>query len=372
MTIWKTKWGWRAEFILQGQRVMAKGTFRFKDEARQWVKDEKERIKQSPPQSSSSGEEPETSFWVLAQKYLRHSQVDHSSKTFMEKKFCLATFYKFVGDVNVIDISPAMVLEFLNQRAKGMSNNAANKDRKNLKAFFRWVQEIYGIMHDPTGPVRMKPHSKKARRLIPPGDIIKVIMVATSGAERALLGSYWHTGARRGEVLRWTWDEDINLEERWVRLGTHKTGDGSASYSKLAMNDDLHGLLLGLWRTRDAASPYVFPSYYQPNDQGLNLNGEQRAHRLLYRLCTQAGVEPFGFHDIRHTVAKYLNDIQKVGIKKVQQVLRHRRQTTTEIYLDGNYTDTRAAMGLLEVENLKTLLETTGRTESQGRFQAIS
>ena len=32
------------------------------------------------------------------------------------------------------------------------------------------------------------------------------------------------------------------------------------------------------------------------------------------------------YHDIRHTVAKYLNDLQKVGLKKVQQVLRHRRQ----------------------------------------------
>lgn len=56
---------------------------------------------------------------------------------------------------------------------------------------------------------------------------------------------------------------------------------------------------------------------------------------------------------IRHTVAKYLNDLQKVNLKKVQQVLRHRRQTTTEIYVEGNYTDTRSAMSLLELEKVK-------------------
>ena len=56
---------------------------------------------------------------------------------------------------------------------------------------------------------------------------------------------------------------------------------------------------------------------------------------------------------IRHTVAKYLKDLQKVELKKVQQVLRHRRQTTTEVYVEGSYTDTKDAIRLLEEENLR-------------------
>ena len=79
--------------------------------------------------------------------------------------------------------------------------------------------------------------------------------------------------------------------------------------------------------------------------------GERR--KTLKTLCRIAGVEPFGYHDIRHTVAKYLNELQKVGLKKVQQVMRHRRQSTTEIYVEGNYTDTTDVMPLLEEENLK-------------------
>ena len=74
--------------------------------------------------------------------------------------------------------------------------------------------------------------------------------------------------------------------------------------------------------------------------------------KLLKKLCKEAGVEPFGYHDIRHTVAKYLNDLQKVGLKKVQQVLRHRKQTTTEIYVEGNDTDTHDVMKLLGEKNL--------------------
>jgi integrase len=74
---------------------------------------------------------------------------------------------------------------------------------------------------------------------------------------------------------------------------------------------------------------------------------------MLKKLCRYAGVEPFGYHDISHTVAKYFNDLQKVGLKKVQQVLRHRKQTTTEIYVEENYTDTRDVITLLELNNLE-------------------
>jgi len=70
-------------------------------------------------------------------------------------------------------------------------------------------------------------------------------------------------------------------------------------------------------------------------------------------LCKEAEVDVFGYHDIRHTVAKYLNDIQKVGLKKVQQVRRHNRQTNTEIYVEGNYTDTRETLKLLELKNVE-------------------
>jgi len=76
-------------------------------------------------------------------------------------------------------------------------------------------------MYDPTGVVRKKAHTKKTRRLIPIADILKVMMLA-QGQDRVLLGAYWHTGARKSEVFRWTWADDINFEERWVRLGTKK------------------------------------------------------------------------------------------------------------------------------------------------------
>jgi integrase len=350
MAIWKTKWGYRADFLLNGERIRAKGFFKHKGEARQWVQDEKKRLKDNQQRFSSSGKD--LAFWTLAQKYLADCKINFPQKTFDEKKSCLNRFYKFTGDVSVVDISPPAILDFINERAKTGSNNSANKDRKNLRAFYSWVQEMYGILYDPTAPIKMKPHTKGVRRLILIQDIYKVLLAAT-GHDRVLLGAYWHTGARKGEVLRWTWADDVNFEERWVRLGTRKNRSGEMSYQKIYLNDDLLQLLKWQWENRHPTSPYVF-CHMNPKSKFYGEAYDER-RKTLKTLCSRAKVELFGYHDIRHSVARYLNDIQKVGLKKVQQVLRHRRQSTTEIYVEGNYTDTKEAVRLLELQNIKNL-----------------
>ena len=352
MTIWKTKWGWRARFIKKGRYHTAKGFFQYKEEARQWAKDEKKKVGENLKKSSL--ESKDISLWAISQKYLVDCKVNLSKKTLDEKKYCMERFYKFTGDLDVTDVEPTEVLEFVNLRAKTQSNNAANKDRKNLKAFYGWVQEIYGIMYDPTAPIKKKAHSKEPRRLIPIQDILKVMMAA-KGHDRVLIGTYWHTGARLSEAFRLIWDDDINFEERWVRLGTKKNKDGSMQYEKLWMNDDLYNLLMWQWKHRHPTSPYVFCHIHKKKIGRLDGKPFTQRRKLIKELCKKAKVKEFGYHDIRHTVAKYLNDLQKVGLKKVQQVMRHRRQSTTEIYVEGNYTDTKEVMTLLEESSLKNL-----------------
>jgi integrase len=348
MSIWKTKWGYRAEFMLKGERIRAQGFFKYKDEARQWVKDEKERAKGLAKEPSSKDDS--LSLYDLSQTYLSDCETRYGAKTVDEKRYCLERFYKTTGDIAVTDVTPPMVLEFVNDRLKTQSPNAANKDRKNLRAFYSWVQEMYGIMYDPTAPIKKKPHDKEPRRLIAINDIFKAILAA-QGHDRVLIGAYWHTGARKSEVLRWTWADDINFEERWVRLGTRKNRTGEMTYEKLWMNDDLYKLLKWQWENRHPTSPYVF-CHMNPKSKFYGKPYDER-RKTLKSICEKAKVEAFGYHDIRHTVAKYLNDVQKVGLKKVQQVLRHRRQTTTEIYVEGNYTDTKEAIQLLEMEKLE-------------------
>lgn len=336
---------WPPSFLLS-----AKGFFQYKDEARQWVKEEKKQLKKNRGKSFS--QDRDLSMWRLSQEYLADCKINYSRKTFDEKQHCLNRFYKTMGDLKVTEIDPPMILDFINKRARSQIANAANKDRKNIKAFYSWVQQVYGILYDPTAPIKKKPHDRKPRRLLPIQDILKV-MLAVQGHDRVLIGAYWHTGARKSELLRWTWADDINFEERWVRLGTRKSRTREMVYEKLWMNDDLYKLLTWQWENRHPTSPYVF-CHMNPKSERYGKPYVAR-WKLLKNLCKTAKVEPFGYHDIRHTVAKYLNDLQKVGLKKVQQVLRQRRQTTTEIYVEGNYTDTKDVISLLETKNVENL-----------------
>jgi len=68
----------------------------------------------------------------------------------------------------------------------------------------------------------------------------------------------------------------------------------------------------------------------------------------MRNLCKKAGVRAFGFHAIRHHVASILLDSGKATLGQIQQFLRHKRKTTTEIYLHNMGNDLVAVAEVLD------------------------
>ena len=69
---------------------------------------------------------------------------------------------------------------------------------------------------------------------------------------------------------------------------------------------------------------------------------------MMREICTRAGVEPFGFHTIRHHVLSVINDSGKASLKQAQKLAGHKRQSTTEIYLHSLGSATRNAAEILD------------------------
>ncbi len=165
-----------------------------------------------------------------------------------------------------------------------------------------------------------------------------------------MLQCYYFTFARRGEILNWTW-EDINFEKKWYRLWTRKRlhSDMQADYFPLPEDSELYRALKWQWEHRDKSSPYVFTN---PE------TGEKFTHRnrFMKGVCKRAGVKPFGIKAFRKYGPSVLNDIHRVSIKKLQRLLRHQTQTTTEIYLKK--IDDDLAVGLRLLEKKDTLRDT--------------
>jgi integrase len=178
----------------------------------------------------------------------------------------------------------------------------------------------------------------------PPEDIDRIRLVANMD-ERDFIECVYHTLARRSEVVRPTW-EDVNFEQRWVRLYTRKRRGGELQGDYLPMNDTLFKVLHDRWKVRDKDSLKVFS--FTPHELRYMMERlVRKANKAIKGKGKERKIKPFGFHAIRHHVSSILNDSGKANMKQIQKLLRHRRQSTTEIYLHSVNRDLHEAASLL-------------------------
>ncbi|WP_308775749.1 tyrosine-type recombinase/integrase [uncultured Bilophila sp.] len=90
----------------------------------------------------------------------------------------------------------------------------------------------------------------QAVKYIPPkGDVAKLMSCAT-GFERDFLLCLLHTAGRISEIREMAW-EDVDLENRIVRLWTSKRRGGNRESRTIAMSPTLYGVLFRLYALRE-------------------------------------------------------------------------------------------------------------------------
>lgn len=209
---------------------------------------------------------------------------------------------------------------------------------------WNWGQDYLNVTTNPVTKIKKLPHNRSPQYTPPTEDVLRLLAVATR-QERVFLDCYLHTGARRSEIFRWTWADDINFEKRQVRLGSRKTRDGSMEFVWLPMNTDLYESLWWWWNNRRfKSSPYVFVN----DRRGLHYRQQYKYRNHFMRgLCKRAGIRPFGFHALRRYVASVLADTHKVSAKRIQRILRHKSLSTTERYIQNINEDLEDTLELL-------------------------
>jgi integrase len=329
----------RASVMVDGKRRSK--IFNTKREAQRWEAEQREAM--------SNATESALTFLELCVDYLAFVEKRYSVKTLAEKKrICHRALSAFLPDTPADEITPRHILHHLDSRAESMTNNAANVERKNLLAMWNHGVKYLGLTVNPVIGINRLPHDRSPQYTPSQEDVLKVLLVANP-EEKVLLSCYLHTAARKSEVLRWNWIEDINFEKREVRLGTRKNKDGAMSYELLPMNDDLYAQLWWWYNNRPLKdSPWVF-CINSPNrpDHGNRYN---QRRRFMAGLCLRAGVREFGFHALRRYVASILADTHKVSAKTIQRILRHKSVTTTERYIQNVNNDLASVMAKLNDE----------------------
>jgi len=329
---------WRATVMVDGRRYQ--GIFDTKGEAKRWEQEKKHEI-QNQRQTQQDME-----LRIFCSKYLDHAEMRFATKVYKEKRSLVHKIISAWGKHTPVDeITVQMVADYLDTRARKKSNNASNKDRKNLLAMWHWGVKMFDLKHNPVSKVSVLSHDRKPQ-YTPPEKNVLAVLAAAGREERIFLDAYLQTAARRSEIFRWTWAEDINFKRREVRLGTRKTKDGSMAYEWLPMNDALHDSLMWLWNNRKfKETPYVFVCTQPGPHYGKRYTTRRR---FLKGLCERAKVRPFGFHALRRYVASILADTHKVSAKTIQRILRHKNVMTTERYIQNINHDLKEVLALLD------------------------
>ena len=322
---------WRGQVRENGYRYRQK--FQTRKEALEWEQETRKQLKKlsNQPVNINQG----MALIEFFDHYLDYSKHQHSKKTYEEKQFaCKLALEAFGSNILVQEVTPIMAESFLNEEAERISANRSNVRRKNLHSCWEWGKKMFQdeITFNPFSATDQKPHDR-ADQYVPPVEDVLKLLAAANREEKVFLDCYLQTGARRSEIFRWKWHEDINFEKRSVRIGTRKTRNGSMRYHELPMSNDLYESLLWLWENRKIKNtPYVFVDDLNPNHPHYGKPFSAR-QKFMKGICKRAGIRFFGFHSLRRFVASILVDVEKVSLKQVQMVLGHQHISTTERYV---------------------------------------
>ncbi len=336
----KSRKQWRGQVKWRGERHRA--DFSTKREAAEWETEKRKALRKEAENATPTGMD----LLTFCNRYLDFGKLRYTPKTFSEKRSLCQRFLRKVGNKPVSAVTEENVFDYLSGQAQTRSANVYNRDRKNLLAMWNWGVKILKFQSNPIASIDRLPHERGPQYTPTTDEVLKLLAAATR-EETVFLQSILHTGARRSEIFRWTWAEDINFERREVRLGTRKTKDGSMEYETLPMNDTLHEALWWWWNHRPIRdTPYVFVSTSKNPGRHYGKPFTERRW-FMATLCKRAGIRPFGFHALRRYVASVLADTHKVSAKTIQRVLRHKNVMTTERYINNINRDLAGTLDLL-------------------------
>lgn len=310
---WRKGQKWIAQVRERGHRIQK--VFATKQESWEWE------VNQRKVPASEWRVDTGSSLGRTAAEYLTYSKTKHSKKTYEEKKSLFKRLFLFVDpNLPVHKLSGDNIRLYLQAQAGNRSGYSANKDRKNLLAFERWIYRYKGIQN-PFASITEKFPEERQPRYVPPEEDFWKVYESAQGQDKTMLLGYLHLAARKSELFRLTWD-DVDFGVQTVRLTTRKRKDGSWEQDYLPMTKDLFNAISA--HREFVGGEWVFPA---------PAGGPYRYRiHVMKRLCDKAKVRPFGFHAIRHLTATILaqNDVPMI---QISQILRHRNLGTTERYL---------------------------------------
>jgi integrase len=276
-------------------------------------------------------------------------QQEFHPTTIKNKRYILGGLLKSCKSVTLENISLKTLQDFIHSHS---TTSQKNRARKEVMAFFNYAVDFYGLSANPISKIKRIPRDRKPQRVPSDKDVAR-ILAATDRWDRNFIIVFLTTGARKGEVLRMSW-EDVDFERRRVQLWTRKSRTRELTSRWVEMGETLFNALQDQWKTKLPESDYVF----QNRNRGFRNYGDRYSDRrhFIRKLCAKINkveekkeegerdlVESFSYHGLRRWYTSVQADKHKRSLPVLQRLLGHSRPSTTERYVYLVSEDTKAA-----------------------------
>lgn len=344
---------WRAEFRYKGQRPTK--VVKTKKEGREWAEQKAEEIDRTEALANA------LTYSLASSEYLEDCVARNMQSGTVNEKLSIAKSFaewsvpylrkqgqlgKREKDFPVEVINLESVRRYYRYVCNTKTIKTANRHVKHLKAMWNFHIKENRLAYNPWSQVN-KTKADKDPKYIPPEEDVIAILLAAEPWQQDYLQVILKTGCRPGEPSRILW-EHVNFEHEQLWLWTRKRDGSGKEFDPIPMpkGSGLYVLLKRRWEERDRESPYVFTNPrtrtgYSRQSDGIKYMLKDKHHRrrkheiTRWGLCSKAGVKPFTLYALRHFTAQRMADSGKVSLTGIQAMMRHKRATTTNEYLEG-------------------------------------
>ena len=291
----------------------------------------------------------------------RYMESAKNLKSFYRLKSFIKTLMNFYGKNKKVDSFTAGDIEHLKKHIlteKGLSKTYFNRLFVILKIIVK-KGEDWELVDKNVLPKlkKVKLEKETARiRFLSEDEIIKISKAKSyKGQSKNIILLALFTGMRKNEILSLKW-RDIDFENKMINIRAENSKNGISRY--LPIPEPIQNILLKIKEI--SKSEYVF---YNKK----TLNRLYDFKKPFNYILSQADIEDFHFHDLRHTFASYLV-MSGAGIAEVQQLLGHKDIKMTMRYSNLSHKHLRDSISIFDntefqtekekVENIKEILMT--------------
>lgn len=255
-------------------------------------------------------------------QYKDYVRTNFAERTVSVYENVFIIFNRFVGDVELSEITTHDIDLYKAHRIKEVSPSTVNHDLRSLKAFFNRLLVWKLIESNPCTGTKGIRIVDTIRPYLSKEDLLKVLKHTKGTQLHDIILLAAMTGLRRGELLGLTW-QDVDLKQGTLLVHStigHQTKGGKIRL--VPLNTAVRDLLENM-----------------PKTEGVIFTGERGGWKkgdfvakCFKKACKDCELDSkLHFHSLRHTFASLLVK-EGVSLYHVQRLLGHSSSRVTEIY----------------------------------------